>query len=90
MMIPPYNNPETYVDYSAYSSTIHNWTDVHRTLNPNDWGITYPSYDSRIDFIYINQFLFPTILNSTTGDTAHAITGSDHFSVDVFINLTLI
>ncbi|GAG68331.1 unnamed protein product, partial [marine sediment metagenome] len=87
MMVPPYNNPETGSDYSTYSSAIHDWTDVHRTLNPTDWGVTYPSYDSRIDFIYVNQFLLSNIINSTTGDTAHAISGSDHFSVDVFINL---
>ena len=87
MMVPPYNNPETGSDYSTYSSAIHDWTDVHRTLNPTDWGVTYPSYDSRIDFIYVNQFLSSNIINSTTGDTAHAISGSDHFSVDVFINL---
>jgi len=88
MMVPPYNNPETGGDYSAYSSVIHDWTDVHRTLNPTEWGITYPSYNSRIDFIYVNQFLSSNIINSTTGDTAHAISGSDHFSVDVFFNLS--
>ncbi len=90
LMIPPYSNPETGSDYSAYSSAIHNWADVHRTLNPTDLGLTYPSYDSRIDFIYVNQFLSSNIINSTTGDTAHAISGSDHFSVDVFINLSLV
>ena len=88
MMVSPYNDPNTGGDYSAYSSAIHNWTDVHRTLNPTDWGITYPGiYNSRIDFIYVNQFLSTNIINSTTGDTAHALTGSDHLSVDVFINL---
>ena len=88
MMIPPYINPETAGDYSQYSSTIHNWTDVHRTLNPTDWGITNPDWDSRIDFIYVNHLVSPNIINSTTGDTAHAFTGSDHFTVDVFINLS--
>ncbi len=88
MMISPYNNPATGGDYSAYSSAIHNWTDVYRTLNPTEWGITNPIYDSRIDFIYVNQFLSPNIINSTAGDTIHALTGSDHFSVDVFINLS--
>ena len=88
MMIYPYINPDTGGDFSAYSSTIHTWTDVHRTLNPTDWGVTYPGvYNSRIDFIYVNQFLTSYIINSTTGDTTHAMTGSDHFSVDVFINL---
>ena len=90
MMVPPYVNPETGGDYSAYSSTIHSWTDIHRTLNPTDWGVTYPGeYNSRIDFIYVNQLLSSYIINSTTGDTAHAMTGSDHLTVDVFINLSL-
>ncbi|MFX1298038.1 MAG: Ig-like domain-containing protein [Promethearchaeota archaeon] len=87
MMVSPYSNPDTGGDYSSYASTIHSWTDVHRTLNPSDWGVTYPSYSSRIDFIYINQFISFKIVNSTTGDTAHASTGSDHFSIDVYINL---
>ncbi|MCP6718615.1 MAG: Ig-like domain-containing protein [Patescibacteria group bacterium] len=88
MMVSPYSNPDTGGDYSVYSSAIHSWTDVHRTLNPTDWGVTYPGiYNSRIDFIYVNQFLSSNIINSTTGDTAHFLTGSDHFTVDVFINL---
>ncbi len=87
MMVPPHNNPETGSDYSTYSSAIHDWTDVHRTLNSTDLGVTYPSYDSCIYFIYVNQFLCSNIINSTSGDTAHAISGSNHFSVDVFINL---
>jgi len=88
MMIPPYINPETMEDYSLYSSTIHSWIDVHRTLNPTDWGVTCPGYDSRIDYIYVNQALSSYIINSTTGDTTHALTGSDHLTVDVFINLS--
>ena len=88
MMVHPYINPETMEDFSNYSSTIHNWTDVHRILNPTDWGVTYPGqYISRIDFIYVNHFLSSYIINSTTGDTTHADTGSDHLTVDVFINI---
>ena len=87
-MISPYINPDTGGVYSAFSSIIHSWTDIHRTLNPADWGITNPNYDSRIDFIYVNQALSSYIINSTTGDTAHAITGSDHLTVDVFINFS--
>jgi endonuclease/exonuclease/phosphatase family metal-dependent hydrolase len=88
MIIPPYVNPDNGGDYSAYSSTIHSWTDVHRTLNPTDWGVTYPGiYNSRIDFIYVNQLLASYIVNSTTGDTDHATTGSDHLTVDVFFDL---
>ena len=89
MMIPPYNNPETGYDYSPYASLIHEWTDVYRNLNPSDWGITCPGYDSRVDFIYVNQLLASKIVNSTTGDTTHAIYGSDHYTVDVFINISL-
>ena len=88
MMVSPYNNPDSGGDYTAYSSTIHSWTDVHRTLNPTDWGVTYPgTYNSRIDFIYVNQLLASMIVNSTTGDTTHANTGSDHYTVDVFFYL---
>ena len=89
MMIPPYNNPETWYDYSPYASLIHEWTDVYRNLNPSDWGITCPRYDSRVDFIYVNQLLASKIINSTTGDTTHPISGSDHYTVDVFINISL-
>ena len=87
MMVPPYNNPETGYDYSPYASLIHEWTDVYRNLNPSDWGITCPGYDSRVDFIYVNQLLASTIVNSTTGDTTHATSGSDHYTVDVYFNL---
>ena len=61
------------------------------SFSPEDWGVTYPGkYHSRIDFIYVNQFLSSYIINSTTGDTTHAMAGSDHLTVDVFINLNLI
>jgi endonuclease/exonuclease/phosphatase family metal-dependent hydrolase len=81
------SSSETSVDYSNHASTIHTWTDVHRILNPTDWGITDPDYDSRIDFIYINQFFTSNIVNSTTGDTLHANSGSDHYTVDFFMEL---
>ncbi|MHA2172283.1 MAG: lamin tail domain-containing protein [Candidatus Kariarchaeaceae archaeon] len=80
MLVDP-NDPT----YGSYASTIHLWKDVHRELNSADLGITYASYDSRIDFIYVNDFFFEDIINSTTGDTTHASTGSDHYSIDVFI-----
>jgi len=87
MFIFPYDNPETGSDYSSYSSLIHEWVDVHRTLNPTDWGITCPDYNSRIDFIYVNQWLSFKLVNSTTGDTDHANTGSDHYNIDVYFDL---
>ena len=75
--------------YGQYASEVHNFTDVFRTLNPTDPGFTYghqdPTYTSRIDFILVNDFFFDKLINSTTGDTAHAYTGSDHYSVDVFL-----
>lgn len=87
MFIDPYTNPETGEDFSQYSSVYHTFTDVFRTLNPSDLGITSPAYDSRIDFIYANEELTPYIINSTCGDTSSALTGSDHLTVDVFIAL---
>ncbi len=88
MLVPPYVNPETSEDFSQYQSTIHDFTDIFRTLHPTDLGITTPDYDSRIDFIYVNQQLSSYILSSTTGDTAHTLTGSDHLSVDAIFDLS--
>ncbi|MGY5876334.1 MAG: lamin tail domain-containing protein [Candidatus Thorarchaeota archaeon] len=77
--------------YGQYSSTVHNFTDVFRTLNPTDPGYSYghqdPVYLSRIDYIVVNDFFVDGMINSTCGDTATADTGSDHYSVDVFIKL---
>jgi exonuclease III len=84
MMLYP-NDPTS----GQYSSEVHNFTDVFRTINPLDPGYTYghqdPTYTSRIDFIIINDFFLDKMINSTCGDTAHTDTGSDHYSVDVFI-----
>ncbi|TFG30406.1 hypothetical protein EU527_14535 [Candidatus Thorarchaeota archaeon] len=75
--------------YGQYSSEMHNFTDVFRTLNPIDPGYTYghqsPSYLSRIDYIVANDFFADYLINSTCGDTPHAYTGSDHYSVDVWL-----
>ncbi len=84
MMLYP-NDPT----YGQYSSEVHNFTDVFRTLNPTDPGSTSghqnPTYTSRIDFILVNSLLVENLINSTCGDTASADTGSDHYSVDVFL-----
>ncbi|MHA1686729.1 MAG: lamin tail domain-containing protein [Candidatus Heimdallarchaeaceae archaeon] len=76
--------------YGQYSSEIHNFTDAFRTLNPTEPGYTYghtnPQYESRIDYIVVNQYLSDYLINSTVGDTDHADTGSDHYCVDVFID----
>ncbi len=77
--------------YGAFSSTVHTFTDVFRTLNPTLPGYTYghqnPIYQSRIDFLVTNQKFNNLLINSTTGDTVSANTGSDHYNVDAFINL---
>ncbi|UJG40709.1 MAG: endonuclease/exonuclease/phosphatase family protein [Candidatus Heimdallarchaeum aukensis] len=78
-------------NYGQYSSKIHNFTDVFRTLNPTDPGYTFgpenPSTIGRIDYIVVNQFFAQSLINSTTGDTPHANTGSDHYTVDAFISM---
>jgi endonuclease/exonuclease/phosphatase family metal-dependent hydrolase len=75
--------------YGQFSSEIHNFTDVFRTLNPTDPGYTFghedPELTARIDYILVNLFFSGELINSTCGDTAHADTGSDHYSVDAFI-----
>ena len=76
--------------YGQYASTVHNFTDVFRTLNPTEIGYSYghqdPQYNSRIDFIVVNSYFADRLINSTVGDTATAFTGSDHYCVDVFIS----
>lgn len=69
-------------------STANTWTDVYRELNPNDPGYSYIDilYKSRIDYIFVNSFLKSTLVNSTVGDTPSASVGSDHFSLDAFLN----
>jgi len=75
--------------YGTFSPTVHNFTDVFRTLNPANPGYSFghqnPSYLSRIDYIIINSFFVDKLLNSTCGDTLSVNTGSDHYSVNVFI-----
>ena len=77
--------------YGQYSSQNHLFTDVFRTLNPTDPGYTYghqdPQYKSRIDYIVVNDYLDDFLINSTVGDTPTADTGSDHYCVDMFIDV---
>ena len=78
--------------YGTYSSEIHTWIDVFRELNPSDPGYTYGHQsnhlDGRIDFITVNQhFTMSMLLESTVGDTPTADTGSDHYAVDMTIDL---
>jgi endonuclease/exonuclease/phosphatase family metal-dependent hydrolase len=71
------------LEYGRYSSEVHNFTDVFRVLNPLNPG--YTGWGSRIDFIFVNDFFLNMLINSTAGDTAHANTGSDHYSVDAWL-----
>ncbi len=69
------------------ASTIHQFTDVYRTLNPNDPGYSYGGF-SRIDYIFTNQWFENKLINSTVGDTPSAKLGSDHVPVDAFIDFS--
>jgi len=77
--------------YGQYSSEVHYFTDVYRYLNPDNYGFTYghknPDFISRIDFIIINSVLEDRLISSTAGDTPSADTGSDHYSVDVIMDM---
>ncbi len=77
--------------YGKYSSHVHNFTDVFRTLNPDDPGYSFgewePQYWGRIDFIIVNQFWADKMINSTVGDTPSANLGSDHYDVDACFSL---
>ncbi len=95
-LAPPYDNlgygPLTMMlepddsTYGQYSSEVHNFIDVYRTLNPTTPGYTYPSYQSRIDFIIVNEYFEGYLINSTVGDTASANIASDHYSLDFFLD----
>jgi len=70
---------------------VQSYTDAFRTLNPTDPGYTYYTapYESRIDFIFASSFLSDEMLFSTTGDTASASLGSDHYSLDVTMDFSM-
>lgn len=65
----------------------HIFLDVFRTLYPDIPGYTYGG-SSRIDYIFVNQWLATKVMNTTTGDTESALAGSDHVSVDVFLDFS--
>ena len=83
-------NPED-PTWGTYSSKVHNFTDVYRTLNPDLKGYSFgywePQYWSRIDFIVVNQHWSDKIINATVGDTLSANLSSDHYAVDCFFSL---
>lgn len=76
-------------EYGSHSSSVHNFTDVFRTLNPTEPGFTYhtPAILSRIDFILVNQYFEDALINSTTGGSAYDEVASDHYCVDAFMSI---
>jgi len=75
--------------FGNYSSEIHNFTDVYRALYPAELGYTYgyqyAPFLGRIDYIIVNESFTDKLVNATVGDTAHANTGADHYSPDLFV-----
>jgi len=77
--------------YGNYSSKVHNFTDVYRTLHPSNPGHTFNilNYEARIDFIFVNQYFNNTLISSNIGiGTELDDTASDHYSVDALISIT--
>ena len=78
-----------------HASKIHSWVDVFRELNPSHPGFSYIDwmYKSRIDFIFVNDFFFDKLINSTVGNSPtripseSSVVGSDHFPVDACFNM---
>ncbi len=71
------------------ASKKHQFIDVYRELNPYNPGYTYidPFYQSRIDYIFVNQYFFDALINSTTGETPSGKVGSDHLPVNAWFNM---
>ncbi|MHA1928052.1 MAG: endonuclease/exonuclease/phosphatase family protein, partial [Candidatus Thorarchaeota archaeon] len=75
--------------YGQYASSVHEFTDIFRHLNPTDIGYTFGHMESdlhaRIDYIIVNSFFNNMLVNSTCGDAPTSDTGSDHYAVDMFV-----
>ncbi|OLS20842.1 MAG: hypothetical protein HeimC2_35620 [Candidatus Heimdallarchaeota archaeon LC_2] len=69
------------------ASTVHNWIDSYRILNPNDPGFTvvHDIWSGRIDYNFVNDFFFDKLVNSTVYQSEILI--SDHRPVDLTINM---
>ena len=77
--------------YGNYSSNVHNFTDVYRTLHPSNPGHTLNilNYESRIDYIFVNQHFNNTLISSNIGiGTELDNTASDHYTLDAVISIT--
>ncbi len=72
-----------------HASQLHEFVDVYRELNPLDLGYTFIDdfYQSRIDFIIVNQFFFDMLINSTVSTVPGVEEASDHFPVNAWFNL---
>ncbi len=75
--------------YGQYSSKIHNFTDVYRTLNPNERGYTYghqdPYVDFRIDYIIVNSVFRDMFVNSSVYNATPADVASDHYAISAWL-----
>lgn len=78
--------------YGNYSSEMHNFTDVFRTLNPDDPGYTFGGQEGgaymRIDYIITNSFFDGIFINSSVVDGSLADSASDHYPVTAWLNFT--
>ena len=78
------------LEYGQFSSTVHIFTDVFRTLNPDDPGVTYnvETLRSRIDYIFVNQYFNTSLVSSNVGSgTSYDNIGSDHYTVEAIISI---
>ncbi len=72
------------------ASNNHTFIDVYRTLRPYDPGYTYidSTFQSRLDYIFVNEPLMDTLINSTVLDFYPAASyASDHFAVNAYFNM---
>ncbi len=71
------------------ASENHSWVDVYRETNPYDKGYTYVDwqYQSRIDYLFVNDFFHDKLINSTVLPFPPDITPPDHFPLVAFFNM---
>ncbi|MHA1912032.1 MAG: endonuclease/exonuclease/phosphatase family protein [Candidatus Kariarchaeaceae archaeon] len=75
-----------------HASKIHTFKDVYRELNPSYPGFTYidPFYKSRIDYIFVNDYFYGSLVNSTVITpeiNSYVTTASDHFPMEATFNM---
>lgn len=76
--------------YGNYSSKVHNFTDVYRTLHPTNPGHTLNvlNYESRIDYIFVNQHLNTSFISSNIGsETEYNDIASDHYTLEAIFSI---